>query len=105
MLARGLQTGNVSLAEYTYNLTMWIVTAPGSYMEGCLELVPKTVLAQYLQHLETEVVSVDFMPFPGSVVVDRSDQEEIEKQKREMRPAYVRFYNLVKELLSAGPSS
>jgi hypothetical protein len=100
MLARALETGKVSLHEYISNLTMWIVIAPGCYMEKCIELIPNHVLPHYAAFLQAELEPVDFMPYPTDFVVDHSE-ENIQKTKQEMRPAYLRLYRLVKERLSA----
>src|SRR5262249_25241945 len=61
-----------------------------------VELVPESVLTRYMDCLEAELQPVDFMPNPCHFLVNKSE-ENIRKKKEEMRPDYVRLYQLVKQ--------
>jgi hypothetical protein len=99
-LTKHMERGNVNFSEYAYNITLRIVDAPENYMEKCVELIPQNILGKYVEYLEAELLPVDFMPYPGHFALDHS-KEAIEKIKQEMRPAYIRLYQLAMERLNA----
>jgi hypothetical protein len=54
------------------------------------------------EYLDREVLPHDFMPSPSAFVVNVNDPSEIERKKREYRPAYLALDQQVNAKLADG---
>ena len=65
-------------------------------MEECIREIPPQVLAEYQKFLKNHLEAVDFKPCP-LVFLAKITDENIENKKKELRPKYIRLYELIKE--------
>lgn len=96
-LAKQLIAGRISFEEYRYNAMIAMVCAPDDGMPDCVDSVPQDVIASYADYLRTSLEPVDFMPCPKPLLAGGVSEETIELRKRELRPKYLRLYQLVRE--------
>ena len=96
-LANQLVGTRISFQEYAYNLTLSIIYAPDECMEQCLASIPAEVGRQYMDFLRTFLEPLDFMPCPKPFLVDTGSEEIVEQKKRELRPKYIRLFELIRE--------
>ncbi len=96
-LAKQLIVGRISFEEYRYNVTLAMVCAPDDGMPDCVDSIPRDVIASYTDYLRTSLEPVDFMPCPRPLLAGGGSEETIERRKRELRPKYLRLYQLVRE--------
>lgn len=89
--------GRITIEEYSNGVTLAILSAPISQMERCIELIPSHLAVQYVDFLRRLLEPVDFMPSPKPFMVDTSSEQMIEEKRRELRPKYVRLYQLMRK--------
>jgi hypothetical protein len=96
-LGTWLKTGKVTFDEFAYNLTLTIVDASDECMPECVESIPPTVVAPYTDYLRKFLEPVDFMPDPMPFLVGPVSEEDLKRAKQQLRPRYIRLYQLMKE--------
>lgn len=95
-LAAQLMAKKITLQEYAYNTTLAVVNAPDDCMEECVASVPARASSEFMAFLRNFLEPVDFMPCPAPFLVDTGDNQKADEKKRELRPKYVRLFELTK---------
>lgn len=104
-LAKQLIAGRITFNEYCYNVTLAIVCATDKFMPDCVDSIPGDVIDPYSDYLRSSLEPVDFMPCPKPLLAGGVSEDTIERRMRELRPKYIRLYQLVRERGSqAAPS-
>jgi hypothetical protein len=94
-LWRSFEAGRIWFDEYALGLTITIIGASNDLMEPCIREIPSSVLARYRDFLQNHLEPVNFEPSPLAFLCWVSD-EEIAKKKKELKPKYVRLYDLIR---------
>jgi hypothetical protein len=103
-LAYQLASGRISFLEFANNVTLVIMSASHSAMQQCLSFIPPAYRSQYAEYLRNTLEPVDFMPCPKPFLAGTVSTGATEQKKTELRPKYVRLYQLAKEISSSGES-
>lgn len=101
-LASQLTRGLVTQDEFNANFTWNVVSLPAEAAPQAVDMIPAPVLGEYFDFLRAELEPVDFMPSPAVFLVDTSCEAAAERKRRELRPKYVRLYDLVRDRLAGG---
>jgi hypothetical protein len=94
-----LKNGLITFSEYSYNVTLVIISGPDESIERAVELIPSDVTDQYEEYLRTYLEPVDYMPCPMPFLAGTVSEEDIEKKKRELKQKYIILHQLVKDKL------
>ena len=96
-LAIQVRRGIIAFAEYAPAVTDVILSGSDGSFPGCVDLIPSELVCQFAVFLRTFLEPIDFMPSPRHFMVGPYSEEEIDQKKSELRPKYVRLYELVKD--------
>ena len=96
-LARFLAAGRITFEEYASNITEAIVYSPIDSIPLGVETVPDSLVSSYADYLCMLLRPVDFMPSPRSFVAGDVSEEVLNRKKMELRPKYLRLYQLMEE--------
>jgi hypothetical protein len=99
-LARFFVAEKIDFDEYASNIIIRMVYVLDRDLPACIDTVPSQILAAYLDYLRSELVPVDFMPDPGSFLVQSDSPILIDRAKLLFRPKYLRLFELVCERAS-----
>jgi hypothetical protein len=93
-LANWLAAGRINFEEYASNVTDTIVYSPIDSIPTCVETVPPSLASSYTDYLRTLLEPVDFMPCPRPFLAEDVAEEVLNRRKLELRPKYLRLYQL-----------
>jgi hypothetical protein len=93
--ARGLY----SFDEYASDFTTSIVDGYQDTWRECFDTMPHELAQNYLDYLETNVVSCDYQPYPAAFLFPRHIDGYIESKKKELRPKYIALVAFAKNYL------
>lgn len=96
-LARFLAAGRISFEEFASNVTEIAVYAPIESIPLCVETIPPALVSSFLDYLRTSLEPVDFMPSPKPFLAGEVSEEVFNRRKLELRPKYLRLYQLMTE--------
>ena len=94
-LLRQLANGVCTFEEFASSLILLLANASEAALEPCTALLSPELARAFLTFLEEHLVKVDFKPCPKPLMVGPFSEDEIEAKKRQLRPKYMRLYELV----------
>ncbi len=100
-LMNAFDKGMITMEEYARSLADSAVAACDECMWSFVNGLPASLSVGLLACLEEFLEPVDFMPDPGPFIPAITSQEEIDRTRRQLRPKYIRFYEIMKNRVAA----
>lgn len=82
--------------EYVRKVTLTTVDSTIDIFDEAVATIPDRLIKPLLDYFDREVRPYDFMPSAGFFIVDQREIEEERAKRIEMRPKYLRLYELLR---------
>ncbi len=88
--------GRIEFNEYSYMITLALVSLPDEEMSKCVNLIPISSVPSFFEYLQNSLEPNDFMPCPRPFLVGAESDEMIEQVKKYYRDKYISLFMLVR---------
>jgi hypothetical protein len=95
-----LDNHGVSIDEFAYNVALCLVGACDRCMQLCIDEFTDSNAECMVEYCERFLVPVDFMPNPDVFIAGSGSTDEIESMKLQLKPKYMRLYQLTRNRMN-----